>query len=83
MNKIEQHHQARHPQQVHFLRESDWLVHKDNIEALKDDEYLIIEVRERRVKIDKDDELIVLKKRIQRDDMIFIDDIFDEDEVNE
>ena len=83
LNKIEQQHKAKHPQQVHFLRESDWLQHQDQIEALKGDEYLMIEVRERRVKRDEDDELIVLKKRIQADDMIFIDDIFDADEVDE
>lgn len=82
LNKIEQHHKALHPSQAHFLRESEWLEHKDKIEALKEGEAVTIEVLERRMKVRENDDLIVIKKRIQWDDVLIIDDIFDEDEVN-
>lgn len=81
LNKIEQHQRALHSPEAHFLRESEWLQHKDQIEALKDGEFVTLNVKERRMKVGKDDTLIVITKRIFRDDIIFIDDIFDEDEV--
>lgn len=78
LNKIEQHQKAMNPSQAHFLRESEWLEHKEKIEALKEGESITIEVRERKIKFQEDDDLIVIKKRIQRDDVIFVDNIFDE-----
>ena len=72
INKLEQIQETRNMPEVHIFNEEDWAECKEQVEALKEGESVLIKIHDRKLKIQEKDTIInIVKRKIRTGDTVF------------